>query len=196
MSSLRTGKPRFQLAAPATRWQLQNAAPDFRDRQCRNKQVRPGLAFDPIRDRRRRIWFERTANDICIEKVRSHRSTSRGGTTSRSRFNSAPTAGDRRNAAQISFPLSGLSPTSLATSALNRAAIVSFSASRLASLRTSSLSCAKPRTSYRASPRSPRRRRCSVIARFCDAFISGALKATRLYSRLERRYQDRRRFQR
>src|SRR6266851_953764 len=168
------GEPRLELSSPSPYRHRENTAPDFRDGKRCYEEIVVILPHNPFRDRCRRTRLESIANDVRIKEIASHRSTSRSGTTSRVRSKSAPTAGDRRSASQISLPLKGRLKTCRATSFRNRTESASWAARRFANSRTSSLSCASPRTSYLARPRSLSRCRWLAIARFCEAFMMAA----------------------
>jgi hypothetical protein len=145
--ALGSGKPRIELASPATRRQLQNPTFEYPQGQRRDKQVVIILRTEPCRHSRRRRRPRRLGDDICVDQVACHRSVSRPSVTSRVRSSSTPTIGDRRNAAKMP-PRRGCSPvTSCVSSTRRRCASRSLAASRAAIRRTGDLSDSGPRTS-------------------------------------------------
>jgi hypothetical protein len=115
--SFRAGEPRLQVAAPLTRSHLEHATPYLGYGQRRDAEVAIGLVLNPVGDSARELGLGGFADDARVEEVTRHKSTSRGGTTSRSRFKLAPTRGDRRRAAQIPPRRGGSSETCLDSSA-------------------------------------------------------------------------------
>jgi hypothetical protein len=79
-----------------------------------------GLTPNPVRDGSRGTWLGCFADDVRVEEVACHRSTSRGGTASRSRLRSAPTRGDWRSASQMLPRLGSPPATRCAISVRNR----------------------------------------------------------------------------
>src|SRR5437763_3545927 len=144
--TLQAYEPSLQLAAPPARNHLHDRAPNLCNRERRDEEVVVGLSGKPIRQRFRNPGFRRITDDVGVEQITRHKSTSRGGTTSRSRFRSAPTHGDARTA-RHKPPRVDSGATAFVTSFRRRAASASSAESFFANLRTSSLSCAKPRTS-------------------------------------------------
>ena len=147
LGSQRTGEPELQLSSSSSDRSRKNTPPSFCDRQGGDEEIGVVLGPKPVGNHGRGVGFERFADDIRVEKVACHKSTSRSGTISRVRSKSAPTAGERRNAAQMPPRPGGPSETCFNISVRNRTASASSAARRLASFRTSSLSFVNPRTS-------------------------------------------------
>ena len=88
---------------------LQDASADFGDRKRGDEQIVVLLRAHPSQQRIRRLRLYDVADDIGIKKVACHRSTLRPSSRGRLRSRSAPTRGERRNAARIP-PAFGGSP--------------------------------------------------------------------------------------
>jgi hypothetical protein len=88
--------------APCASFQglLQDPAPNLSDCQCRYEQIPVRLFRHPRDQVFRWHWFCDIADDIGIEEALPQRSTLRPWVIGRSTSKSAPTKGDRRNAAR------------------------------------------------------------------------------------------------
>jgi hypothetical protein len=99
--SLRARKPILQCLPLLSGRLLRYSALDFSDGQYRDEQVLVGLRLHPGSQRFRGFWLRGIADDVSVEKIAAHRSTSRPGVRARVTSRSAPTSGERRRAANI-----------------------------------------------------------------------------------------------
>src|SRR5882672_9142990 len=67
LRSFRTDEPCLKRHAPPTRWQFQNAAPDFGDRQRRDEKIRGRPTSKPLGDRWSWVRFGGLTDDVCIK---------------------------------------------------------------------------------------------------------------------------------
>src|SRR6266404_3693073 len=151
--SLWTREPSFQQRAFFSFGLFQHSALDFSNGQRGDEQVIVGLFLHPREKGSGGIRSRDIADDVGVEQIARHRSTLRPVSCERVRSRSAPTSGERRNAARMPPFFGGSPPIVRVTAARIRAASGSSSASRFASDRIRSRSASRPKTSNRAMPR-------------------------------------------
>ena len=155
--AFRAGKPTLQFPPFLSSRLLQDSTADLCKGQAGDEQILVGLPAHPGNQRFRWRRFSGIADDVGVEEVAAHKSTSRSPAIGRWRSSSAPTSGEPRSALKMP-PLFGGSPETVRrTSARIRAESGLSPASRFASDRIRSRSARRARTSKRAIPRLRRR---------------------------------------